>query len=248
MQQNTSLPVIGITTATVTFDGLERTFANEGYAQSIRNAGGIPILLPQQGGDALIAAILPTLHGIVFTGGQDIEPQLYHEEREPHTQASDIERDMFELHLYKAAKARNIPVLGICRGAQLINAAHGGTLIQDIATNAPGSLPHSQPKTSPRDGRVHDVVIMPETTLAFACKQTHFQTNSFHHQSVKRIGEGLRVSAHAPDGIIEAFESTYGPWLLAVQWHPEGFWKDADCADQKIFKAFVAACIDYARE
>jgi putative glutamine amidotransferase len=157
---------------------------------------------------------LQDFSGLLLTGGHDVDPALYGEERHPATEESDRERDECEIRLLQEALARDLPVLGICRGLQLMNVMHGGTLIQHMEGHAVRSAEKSAP--------AHEIRIEPETLLARIAGTNSLQVNSRHHQAVKMLGTGLRVSATDPaDGTIEAIERPDKRFVLAVQWHPE---------------------------
>jgi putative glutamine amidotransferase len=150
----------------------------------------------------------------------------------------DQQRDAFELAIFRDARAAGLPVLAICRGIQLINVAMGGTLWQDLPSERPASLTHAQ--ASHRDDRTHAVDLVAGSRLAEALGTTRCHVNSFHHQSIRDLAHGLTVSGRAPDGEIEGVESADdGPWLLAVQWHPEEFHHHGEAPDHGLFDALV---------
>src|SRR3954454_11037599 len=158
--------------------------------------------------------------GLLLTGGEDIHPAWYGAEPSPHLHPPSRERDLFELALFAAARQRELPILGICRGIQLVNVALGGTLHQDLPSERPGPVAHDP--GSARDARSHSVELAPGSLAADALGRTVITVNSFHHQAVDRLAGGLVASGWSADGLIEAAESPAGaPWLLAVQWHPE---------------------------
>jgi putative glutamine amidotransferase len=152
----------------------------------------------------------------------------------------DSARDAFELALFQAARERGVPILGICRGLQLINVALGGTLWQDLPSERRGSGEHDP--TTPRDTRVHPVTLLPESRVARALGTTALTPNSFHHQGIRDLAPGLVATGWAADGLIEAVEATEGDgWLLAVQWHPEEMYADPAAPERGLFRALVAA-------
>ncbi len=212
-------PVIGITSYAKYFGEETQTayFAvRETYPRAIAAAGGAALILPPLADGDQIAALLGAVDGLLFTGGTDIDPARYGVDRHPATQQSDTERDASEIALVHAAMARDIPVLGICRGMQIINVALGGTLYQDLAAEygAAQSHPHGSWKSL-----VHDIRIAPDSRLGAILGTTH-AVNSLHHQAIRTTGRGLRVVAQAEDGVPEGLEDDHQR-LLAVQFHPE---------------------------
>lgn len=214
-------PRILLTTSTRTrTEGLRRSdsFTGRNYSQAIIRAGGLPVMMPNVD-PALAADYAASADGILFTGGVDLDPVTYAQEPLPQMGSIDGERDAFELALYQAARSRQLPILGVCRGAQLINVAEGGTLHQHVPLVSQ-SLNHAQPDI---DGEPYHAVNLKEgSLLARAYATTRIRTNSYHHQAVDRPGRGLLASAHSSDGLIEAIEGDpEDGFLLAVQWHPE---------------------------
>lgn len=210
--------------------GRERVALNSSYVRSLINAGLTPLLVPplidvDKAGDALAGAA-----GLVLTGGEDIHPASYGEAPHARLEETDQSRDAVELALYRAARERQLPVLAICRGIQLVNVAMGGTLYQDLPSEHPSTVDHIDPK-----GR-HALRVESGSSLAQAVGSPS-SVNSRHHQAVKRLGEGLRAVAWAEDGVIEGAELANGDrsWLLAVQWHPE------DDVEAGLFAAFARA-------
>ena len=210
----------------------------ENYCAAVCRAGGLPILLPHE--PDLAAAYLDGIDGLVITGGGfDVDPALFGAEtRHPSVTTKD-RRTAFELAAAKGALARDMPLLGICGGQQLLNVALGGTLIQHIPDEVPGALPHSQP--NPRNEPGHLVRIVAGTLLHRIAGADVFAVNSAHHQSVKEVGPGLVVDAVAEDGVIEGIEDGRRHFCLGVQWHPEFELNDGD---RRIFRALVAAASD----
>lgn len=206
----TTRPRIGITSCS----------KNADYEESIRRAGGNPVILDwavlTSGLDALAS-----VDGVVMTGGPDINPEVYGEGPHPTVTIADPARDRFELELARAALQRDAAVLAICRGMQVLNVAAGGSLVQDIPSSVPGALPHQV--GVPKDAIAHSVRIAPGSRVAELLTTTEARVNSRHHQAVKRPGEGLRVTATAPDGIVEALEKPGARFCVAVEWHPENF-------------------------
>jgi len=188
----------------------------EMYLDLVRQAGAIPVVLPVHGD--FRAELLDRLDGIVLTGGGDVNPTEYQRERSPRTDGVDPQRDRFELELTRAAVGRDTPVLAICRGAQVLNVALGGTLIQDIAAEAPGAEEHWVPERW--DQAAHPVRFDPASRLGRLFGE-HAAVNSMHHQALDRLGSGLAAVGRSPDGLIEAVEAPERHFLVGVQWHPE---------------------------
>lgn len=232
-------PRIGITGTTRRYDGADRSTVNSAYVRSVIGAGGIPLILPPLHGANHAPAILEILDGLVLSGGEDVDPVHYGQEAHPTVQNNiDPLRDAQEIALFRLAQSRNLPVLAICRGIQLVNVALGGTLWQDLPSDKPDGLPHNQPDG--RTARTHPVDITPGSRLEQALGATRVEVNTFHHQAIRDLAPGLIVTAKAPDGEIEGVESTRGnPWLLAVQWHPEEFHAQPAAPDHGLFAALV---------
>jgi putative glutamine amidotransferase len=202
------------------------------YADKIAQAGGVPVLLPPLPGSA---DVLDRLDGLVLSGGADVDPARYGAERDPATDPASADRDDAELALCTAALTSGLPLLGICRGMQVINVALGGTLHQHL----PDLVGHDGHSPDPGSYGSHDVTVAPGTRLAAVLGRTELSVPTHHHQAVDKLGAGLVPAAWADDGIIEAVEfGAFGadsPVLLAVQWHPEA----GD--DPSLFNGFVAA-------
>jgi putative glutamine amidotransferase len=231
-------PRIGVTGVTRAVAGTDRTGVNAAYVRAVLRAGGIPLVLSPLLGISHNAPILDVIDGLLLTGGEDVDPTHYG--HQPHPGLGDVDpmRDAFELEIYRDARARRLPVLAICRGIQVVNVALGGTLWQDIPSERPDALRHAQ--ASGRDDRTHEVDLVPGSRLAGALGQTRVHVNSFHHQSIRDLAQGLLVTGRSPDGEIEGVESDVpGPWLLAVQWHPEEFHHHQEAPDHGLFDALI---------
>jgi putative glutamine amidotransferase len=208
------------------------------YVRSLEGAGLIPLAVPPLTNPAQAAEILDAAGGLLLTGGEDVDPKLYGAPSHPKLGAINPARDATELALFNAARERQLPVLAICRGIQLLNVACGGTLYQDLPSERPSNIQHDQPND--RSTRTHDVTIMAGSRLAAATGAVAMAVNSYHHQAACRLGAGLRVTATAPDGVIEGVESADPEWwMLSVQWHPEDLTTDVRSWDRGIFKAFA---------
>ena len=222
-------PIIGITRCTKLED----------YIASVEQAGARVRVLEVSESPR---TVLNEVHGVLLTGGGDVDPVFYGEDRHESVEDAEPGRDEFELDLARRAIATDMPLLAICRGAQVLNVAAGGSLVQDIPSAIETDLPHSV--AQPKDADCHDISIRSGSRLASALgdrvgSQCSCRVNSRHHQSVGRVGRGLVVSATASDGVVEAIESASAPFCLGVQWHPENFWKTGEFTP--LFDAFVGA-------
>ncbi|WP_352399492.1 gamma-glutamyl-gamma-aminobutyrate hydrolase family protein [Anaerotignum sp.] len=228
-------PIIGITPD---YDNISNRYkVHEDYVSAVKDGGGYPILLFPQ------LSIPAFIDGIILSGGGDIDPLLFDEE--PLKESGEItpQRDHFELALCKAALEKNIPILGICRGMQVMNIALGGTIYQDISVQTNSSLKHNQ--QAPRPYATHSIWIEQSTLLAALWRNKEKTTvNSFHHQAVAQLGKGLRVCARSQDGLVEAIDHTEYSFVLGVQWHPEAMKTE----EQKLlFSAFIKAATGYQK-
>lgn len=207
------------------------------YVESVRVAGGEPVVLSN--GDTP-SDVLRNIDGILLTGGPDVDPALYHEPQHESTEI-DPARDAFEVPLSRAAVAGDVPLLAICRGVQVLNVAAGGTLIQDIPTQASTTTGHSLDQ--PKDAHAHDVRVVRGTRLASMLDASQAldacPVNSRHHQAVGKVAPSFVVSARSTDGLVEAIERPASPFCVGVQWHPENFWRTGEFLP--LFREFVAA-------
>ena len=228
--------VIGITLG----DGDRKGYHSmrEDYVRSVEASGAVPLVLPTQAPDAA-EALLDRLDGLVLSGGIDVDPALYGQAPHPKLGRVDRARDEFELALTRLALRRDLPLLAICRGQQVLNVALGGTLVQDIPSLVPGAVVHEAPGRRTR--RAHPVEVAQGSRLAEILGAGPVLVNSFHHQSIDRLGEGLAVTGRAPDGVIEAVEMADHSFVLGVQWHPESFWREP-AGFQALFEAHLEAC------
>ncbi len=211
------------------------------YLESIKIAGGDPRALdlaadtPDQ--------VMSWCHGLLLTGGGDIDPVRYGEAPHAALAGIDRDRDAYEFALVAKAIERNMPVLAICRGAQVLNVAGGGTLVQDIPTQIPGSESHDV--KIPLSGIAHEVWVNKGSLLWSLMQEQSLEAdacdvNSRHHQAIKTTARGFEVCATSPDGIIEAIERPASRFCLGVQWHPENFWRTGEF--RPLFEGFIAAC------
>lgn len=226
-------PLIGIST---NIDS-KRIAVNTAYVQSVILSGGIPYMIPVTDNVEVLRQIVSRLDGIVFTGGEDIQPHYYGDT--PHDKLEEVSpaRDTFELMLMKMATDRNIPTLGICRGLQLMNIAFGGTLYQDLPTQHPSTINHRQenPGTIP----THTVSVVKGSKLAEVIKQEKLQVNTFHHQAIKQLAPRFKAVAWSPDSVIEAIEAYPVRSIMGVQFHPEIFTAAGDTTMCKLFKLLI---------
>jgi len=217
----------------------ERTLSiNQDYLEAVWRAGGTPVMFSETEDMERIDAMLDQVNGILLTGGGDIDPVLYGEEKRPGCGEPNARRDAMELPLCREAIKRRMPMLAICRGLQVLNCALGGTLYQDLAEDFGEAVRHPVYER-PREA-VHEVEVLEGTLLGKIVGIGMMGVNSRHHQGIKELGKRLRVSAVAGDGLIEGIEVEGHPFAIGVQWHPESLC-DHDEVQQKIFNAFVKA-------
>ncbi|MCC7243465.1 MAG: gamma-glutamyl-gamma-aminobutyrate hydrolase family protein [Acidobacteria bacterium] len=207
------------------------------YLESVRRAGGDPV---EVGGDnETAAAIVGRVGGVLLTGGGDVDPTIYGETPHATYETAEPGRDAFDIALARAAVEANVPLLAICRGMQVLNVAMGGTLVQDIPTEMAGALTHAI--SEPRLAIAHEVWVTKDSRLwdimSDKLDGESLQVNSRHHQSVRQMAPGFEVSATAPDGVIEAMERPASTFCVAVQWHPENFWRTGEF--RPLFEHFV---------
>lgn len=228
-------PIIGITAA---FNEEEERFClNRQYVDAVERAGGMPLILPPLSPEAADAA-LKCINGLMLSGGGDLDPAYFSEEVLPCTKTISPRRDAFEIHLVRAALDRQIPVLGICRGMQVLNVAAGGAIFQDVSLALDRPLQHTQ--NAPRWYATHLIEIVPESKLALIFGVPRLRVNSFHHQCVSRVAPGFKVTARSLDGVVEAIESPTHSFAVGVQFHPEGMW-EKDPLFLKLFTALTSA-------
>lgn len=216
------------------------------YFTALARAGAVPVMVPLLADDAdTVRALYEHLDGIFLAGGVDVDPAAYGEERHELCGRTDPVRDAVELQLVRWAVEEGKPLFGVCRGLHVVNVAMGGTLWQDTALAA-GAIKHDYFPTQGfrRDFLAHTVDITGGTRLATLLGCGTYEVNSMHHQGIRRLGDSLRISAIAPDGLIEAVESDNGSFLLAVQWHPEALSED-HAGTQVLFRAFAEACEEW---
>jgi putative glutamine amidotransferase len=239
-------PIIGITTQTLEAipDQLPRCWVmSQRYVHVLSGAGAIPWVIPLlEHDEATLRGIYESLAGLFLPGGVDIDPAAYGEARGAACGRTDPARDWTELLLTRWALADRKPVLAVCRGAQLLNVAVGGTLYQDVESQHPTAIKHDQFPTGGRrrDDVSHDVRIVPESRLGRLLETEVLPVNSMHHQGIARLAPGLTAVATAADGLIEGVEVSDERFVLGVQWHPEDL-VDVDPRMRRLFAAFIAA-------
>ena len=232
-------PLVGITTSSYTSEaGWEYNRAYVAIIQAVEEAGGLPVLIPISINDEALRDIYERLDAVLLPGGGDVRPNIYGAEMNPLTDNIDDARDHAEIEITRWAVDDDIPVLGICRGHQVVNVALGGTLIQDVPSEIGEGVNHNI--TVPRDTRAHEVNIDPGSRLASILGSTTVKVNSLHHQSVEKAAPDVCVTAYSPDGVVEALEMPDKKFVLSVQWHPEDLYRD-DPAMKRLFKSFVEA-------
>jgi putative glutamine amidotransferase len=240
-------PLIGVTTSEVRVQESARPLA-EGdppqremvlgmvYAAAVRRAGGIPVVLPPIAPPD-VPALIARLQGICLSGGPDLDPAAYRAQAHAELGPVEPELDDFELEIARAADAAGLPILGICRGCQVLNVARGGTLHQHLPDCTDGRLAHRQ--TEPGHVTTHAVTVARDSRLARICDCGDIEVNSFHHQAADVLGRGLRAVAWSPDGVIEAIEDPDAVLYLGVQWHAEGLIERPE--QRALFRALIEA-------
>lgn len=232
-------PLIGIPSEAYTKNERTRFGAIAQYTRAVERGGGAPVVIPLELGADSLQAIFDRLDGLLLAGGVDVHPDEYGERVERYCGDIDRARDTVELALSRRAIDAKMPVLGICRGVQLLNVAAGGTLYQDIPAQVEGALAHEHVPGAPRHQRTHAIAIDSPSRLAAIFGGPSIDVNSLHHQAVREVAPGFRVVARAPDGVVEAIESTNGAFVVGVQFHPEDLVDDPRML--RLFEAFVGA-------
>lgn len=239
---NLTIPVIGISASMlITEDGSclgnEQAYVNKHYVKALAAVGAAPLLLPiVENNDVLIRMQLQQVNGLLLSGGYDVNPLLYDEEPLPELEYIMPERDEYEIKLIRMALEMNKPILGICRGMQILNVACGGTLYQDLNQFSLKHFKHQQ--KSKTDTASHTVEFIPNTKLHRIMGVNSTRINTFHHQAIKDPAPEFVVNGRAKDGIIEGIEKTGENFVMGVQWHPE-MMMEKDAAMLKIFHSFI---------
>ncbi|MHB8393916.1 MAG: gamma-glutamyl-gamma-aminobutyrate hydrolase family protein [Candidatus Dormibacteria bacterium] len=222
-------------------EGLPIQMMNQAYLSALQRAGLTPLVVPL---GTAFPCDLDWVDGLVLPGGADVDPASYGAVADP-TSECDQPLDELEFRLFEWATANRIPVLGICRGLQVINVAMGGTLWQDLPTQRAAGVGH--PRQGPRDLLTHRLLVDPGSRIHRILGADELSVNSLHHQGIDQLGRGLRASARAEDGLIEGIESTAGPFMVGVQFHPEEL-ADTHPFARHLFEAFAGACCQHAAD
>lgn len=229
-------PIIGLVSSYERSDSLERVFLPHDYLNAVRHFGGIPLLIPVKAIGEELEYLLDQCDGLILTGGNDIDPALYGEKLWNDTVEPAPERDEMEAKVQGLALARKLPILGICRGIQMMNVYFGGTLYQDIPTQLDTPVKHRMEEP----GR-HGCILERGTPLYDLVGEERICVNTHHHQAVKAAAPGFSVMGRSEDGVIEAIYDPQADFIWAVQWHPEKIW-ESEPASAKLFAAFVEVC------
>ncbi len=234
-------PLIGVTCGvSIQPNGSRRHSLGDTYINALVKAGAAPVIIPSTTNEDALYSIYRSLDGLLLSGGVDIHPRYFNEEIDGSEEIDEI-RDQTEILLTGWGLKDDLPIFGICRGHQVLNVALGGSLFQDIPSQVGNEALDHQKSVSAgvRSFLAHEVKINPDSKLAKITGATELKVNTLHHQSVKQPGKSLRVTALAPDGIIEGLESDQHKWVLSVQWHPEDLYEGLDWS-RKLFGAFVS--------
>lgn len=238
----TKKPIVGISASIITdsggiFPGYHRCYVNEDYVTSIVKAGGSALILPMVLDETVIETYVNSIDALILTGGHDVTPLNYGEE--PLAKLGEVlpRRDRFDLMLLEKAKKRRIPILGICRGHQLLNVYHGGSLWQDLSYVDNVIIKHSQMQSP--ELTTHSVILKKDSKLYQIFNKREILVNSFHHQVIKNLAPEFKVVAAAKDGAIEGIEHQTYPFMVGVQWHPEML-HQSDKDMNKLFEAFIS--------
>ena len=246
-------PLIGLTTSEIRLPDPSEQVPHAGvrrqemvlgmtYLRALSGAGAAPVVLPPHDVE-LVPSLLASLDGRCLSGGPDIDPALYGEPPHPRLGPTHPDLDRFEVAAVREAQRIGLPILAICRGAQMINVVHGGTLHQHLPDEVGRAVTHVRAHTHD-PAAMHEVRIEPDSVLGRALRAERLEVNSFHHQAAQRVGDGLRAVAWAPDGVVEGLEAPERDFEVAVQWHAEAI---VDRPEQRrLFDAFVAAARRYA--
>jgi len=232
-------PIIGITPG-IDYKKNKLYIHNE-YVEAIRLAGGLPVLLPLTGDIELLKSMIARFDGILLSGGSDVDAKYWGEPN--YTYGGEISplRDEMEIFTAQEAIASDKPILGICRGCQVMNIALGGTIYQDIYAEQKDKQIYKHSQDAPKWYPIHEVYIEKDTKVFKVHKENVIRVNSFHHQAVKDVAPGFIVSSRCGDGIIESIEHTSCKFAVGVQWHPEMMW-EKDMTHLKLFVKFVSCC------
>lgn len=237
-------PIIGITSS-MELDQ-KKYMVNKNNVKAIQQAGGISLLLPYITNDNDMNQLVKQIDGLYLPGGYDIDPTMFGEEPHPNLGTIIPKRDKFEFKLIQKVLEEGKPILGVCRGSQILNIVVGGDMYQDIYGQIETPLlQHSQ--RAPLEHGSHFVNVLEDSLLSKLVGVRRLRVNSFHHQANRKIPSNFQASGVANDGIIEAIESKEHPFVLGIQWHPEAMLQANDDASEKIYKGFIRACIEYKK-
>ncbi|MDX9850592.1 MAG: gamma-glutamyl-gamma-aminobutyrate hydrolase family protein [Anaerolineaceae bacterium] len=237
------LPIIGITSGKEHSDtGLQKICLIDQYVHAILESGGLPFIIPPDISPQSVDAIMDHVDGILITGGGDIETKRFNGQDHPRVYGVDTNRDNLEIAIVNAAVSNPKPILGICRGVQIMNVALGGDLFTDIEDQKKDALKHDWFPGYPRDRISHAVEIRSGSLLNKIFDISSVEVNSLHHQAIRNLSTALTATAFAPDGLIEAVEIGSHPFFVGVQWHPE--WLFSSETTQKLFKTFINATME----
>lgn len=243
---NTQKPLIACTAYRITLpiNDQEGMALSAAYTQAIINAGGIPLMVPLGLDPNAWLQIFNMVDGVMLPGGGDVLPASYNHPVETQLRGADADRDMFEIWLAQAAIAQEKPLLGICRGHQVINVALGGTLWQDIPSQQPSDTMHDTQGLPARSHISHTATVDPDSRLGRSLQEREVSVNSIHHQAIQELGKGLRVTAVSSDEIIEGVELPDHPFAVGVQWHPEWL-VQKDPVHRRLFASFLQAASEW---
>lgn len=243
-------PLVIVTTALAPGRRLPQVVLNANYVTAVEDAGATAVLLSPAHDIASIEALVDRADGLVLTGGDDVDPARYGQTPHPKTGAPNRARDEAEFAALELALKREMPVLAICRGMQVLNVALGGTLVQDLSSQRPGPIVHEQ--TAPIGQRWHAAEVLDGSGLHQIFGTSELFINSFHHQGVDRLAPPLRAAVWAEDGLVEGVEGKEFPWVYGVQWHPERGEAEAPAderdPDRRLFWAFTRAAEAFASD
>jgi putative glutamine amidotransferase len=234
-------PIIGVTSSKEL--GKEKYHIQQADTEAIIQAGGLPIMLPHLTNEDDIDQIAERIDGLYATGGYDVDPTLFGEEPHPNLGTVIPSRDAFELALIQKVLELDKPILGVCRGTQILNVAVGGDMYQDIPTQIEGNVLQHQQK-APSEHGSHFVDVKEGSLLHRLTESEKLKVNSRHHQANRSVPESFLISGTASDGVVEAIESKEHHFVLGLQWHPENMAVASDIPSQKIFKGFIEACLE----
>jgi len=215
---------------------VETSYVSKIYGESIRKASGIPVMPVTPKEEFEFERIYETMDALLLPGGEDVNPLIYNEEKKPYTDDIDYDRDAIDFKLIDIARKKGVPILGICRGMQIINIYFGGTLFQDVKKEYSSIVEHDNHDTHERDFPAHAVRLAHTSKLYSILRIDYSKVNGLHHQGIHEIGKGLVATAWADDGLIEAIEKPDEPFIIGVQWHPEEL---VDHMWEYIFNTFV---------